>query len=133
MQLNFSNNMADMAQNSIFKLDFNFTLKDADDFPLETIKSGIKAGTPITLEMYEELKANRLLGRTIALSNEELGGTAFDWYPILLSGKILEASKVETGILKEFILDQRKNKNQNFSNVIVKQLLEVFKKAGYKD
>ena len=125
--------MADMAQNSIFKLDFNFTLKDADDFPLETIKSGIKAGTPITLEMYEELKANRLLGRTIALSNEELGGTAFDWYPILLSGKILEASKVETGILKEFILDQRKNKNQNFSNVIVKQLLEVFKKAGYKD
>jgi hypothetical protein len=125
--------MTEMAQNSIFKLDFNFTLKDADDFPLETIKSGIKAGTPITLEMYEELKANRLLGRTIALSNEELGGTAFDWYPILLSGKILEASKVETGILKEFILDQRKNKNQNFSNVIVKQLLEVFKKAGYKD
>jgi hypothetical protein len=125
--------MAEMAQNSIFKLDFNFTLKDAEDFPLETIKSGIKAGTPVTLDMYEELKANRLLGRTIALSNEELGGTAFDWYPILLSGKILEASKVETGILKEFILDQRKNKNQNFSNVIVKQLLEVFKKAGYKD
>ena len=125
--------MTEMAQNSIFKLDFNFTLKDADDFPLETIKSGIKAGTPVTLEMYEELKANRLLGRTIALSNEELGGTAFDWYPILLSGKILEASKVETGILKEFILNQRKNKNQNFSNVIVKQLLEVFKKAGYKD
>jgi hypothetical protein len=125
--------MTDMAQNSIFKLDFNFTLKDAEDFPLETIKSGIKAGTPVTLEMYEELKANRLLGRTIALSNEELGGTAFDWYPILLSGKILEASKVETGILKEFILNQRKNKNQNFSNVIVKQLLEVFKKAGYKD
>jgi hypothetical protein len=125
--------MTDMAQNSIFKLDFNFTLKDAEDFPLETIKSGIKAGTPVTLDMYEELKANRLLGRTIALSNEELGGTAFDWYPILLSGKILEASKIETGILKEFILNQRKEKNQNFSNVIVKQLLEVFKKAGYKD
>lgn len=117
----------------VFKLDFNFILKDAEDNVMESVKAGIKAGSYITPDMYEPVQANRLLGRTISMSNDDLGGVAFDWYPVLLKGKPLEVSKAEAGILKAFVLNQRKEKNPNFSNVVVAQLLNVFDKSGYKE
>jgi len=117
----------------IFKLNFNFNLKDAEGFPIESLKAGIKAGSYVTPESYENVTANRLLGRTISMSNDDLGGVAFDWYPYLLQGKVLEVSKAEAGTLKNFIKEQHKSKNQSFSNVVVAQLLNVFDKAGYKE
>lgn len=124
-----------MAENTklVFKLDFNFILKDAEDNIMESVKAGIKAGSYVTPEMYEPIQANRLLGRTISMSNDDLGGVAFDWYPVLLKGKPLEVSKAEAGILKAFVLNQRKEKNPNFNNVVVVQLLNVFDKSGYKE
>lgn len=117
----------------MFKLNFNFILKDGEGFAIEAVKPGIKAGSVISVDSYEELSANRLLGRTLSMSNDDLGGVAFDWYPYLLQGKILEVSKAEAGTLKNFIREQSKTKNQNFSNVVVEQLLKVLEKAGYKE
>lgn len=116
-----------------FKLNFNYSILDAEGFEIETIRGGIKAGTPITNDMYEPLKANKLLGRTISLSNEELAGKSFEWYSQLLTTGVITLDKVDTGILKAFIENQRKEKNANFNNVVVHQLLLTLKGAGYND
>lgn len=122
-----------MAELKKFKLDFNRTLLSLDGEVQQTIKNSVKAGSVITEDMFEDLKANKLVALAIANGSEELAGKEFLWMKTLYTEGVLELDIVDTRTLKNFIGECRKKAKQNFTNIVLMQLNDIFDVAGFKE
>ena len=116
-----------------FKLDFNVPNVTLDGVEVEEISSSFKGRyEDLTPSDYTKSMLNKILARSIANSNEDLDGREFEWYSVLYTKGVLELDEVGTRKLKQYITNKRKGDGA-FSNIIVKQLYDVFKRANFTE
>jgi hypothetical protein len=116
-----------------FKLDFNLPNLTLDGVELEEISPSFRgAYADLQPSDYVKSKLNKILARSIANSNEDLDGREFEWYSVLYTKGILELDEVGTRKLKQYITNKRKGEGA-FSNIVVKQLFDVFTRANFTE
>lgn len=115
------------------KLNFCVPLLNIDGVPQQEIRPSFK-GTyaDLTDDDYVISMLNKILGRALAGSNEDFDGKEFEWYSVLYNTGVLELDATDTRRLKQFVVSKRKGEGA-FSNIVVKQLFDVFKRANFAE
>lgn len=115
------------------KLNFCVPLINIDGIEQQEIRPTFKGSyADLKDEDYMTSMLNKILARALAGSNEDFDGKEFEWYSVLYQTGILELDATDTRRLKQFVVSKRKG-DQAFSNIVVKQLFDVFKRANFTE
>jgi hypothetical protein len=118
-----------------YKLNFNVELLDVDGIPVKVFDPKRLGEDNLTAKDLIVLTINKRLGALLANSNWTYEAKELEWYSILYKTGILELDTIDCSKFLEFIKGERKSSNRNNSyitNIEYVQIVEVFKKSGFK-